>query len=267
VQMYDIDMFDSATTLIAELQAAGRAVTCYIDTAYEPGRPDSSDFTAAVLGNDIDGWPGQFWVDIRSTVVRNIMANRIALAASKGCDAVEMDDVDSYENNPGFPITAADQLDFNGFLATTAHANDLGIALKNDVDQAAALMTQFDFAINEQCFQYKECTVYLDFVKANMAVFGVEYSLATSAFCAEAESDKFSWWKKDLNLDAGGTDCCPTCTGDFQCIASSSTAARSVPAENDTTEVEAVAQYSAGSQVTSVVYFFVVIALSVVLFA
>jgi hypothetical protein len=93
-------MFGSSASLISTIHNKGSAVICYIDTAYEPGRPDSSQFTAAVLGNGIDGWPGQKWVDIRSQVVRTIMANRIAQAAAKLCDGVEMDDVDSYQNDP-----------------------------------------------------------------------------------------------------------------------------------------------------------------------
>jgi len=221
--MYDIDMFDTAASLIQTLHSQGRAVTCYIDTAYEPDRPDSSSFTSAVLGNGIDGWPGQKWVDIRSSVVRNIMTSRIAQAAAKGCDAVEMDDVDSYTNNPGFPLTAADQLDFNTFLATTAHANDLGIALKNDLDQVKDLAANFDFAINEQCFQYDECTDLNTFITQGKAVFGVEYELATSAFCSEANADQFSWLKKDLDLDATLTECCPTCTGTYTCVAATAT--------------------------------------------
>jgi hypothetical protein len=58
-------MFGSSTSLINSLHAQGRAVVCYIDTAYEDYRPDSSQFTPEVLGNEIDGWPGQRWVDIR----------------------------------------------------------------------------------------------------------------------------------------------------------------------------------------------------------
>jgi len=220
VQLYDIDMFGSSTSLIATLHNKGIAVICYIDTAYEPGRPDSSEFTAAVLGNPIDGWPGQYWVDIRSTVVRNIMSNRIAEAAAKLCDGVEMDDVDSYENDPGFPITAEDQINFNTFLATTAHANGLGIALKNDIDQVEELAADFDFAINEQCFQYDECTNLTTFINEGKAVFGVEYDLATSQFCSQANAEKFSWLKKDLNLDASRTQCCTTgCGGTWSCVA------------------------------------------------
>jgi len=39
---YDIDLFDNAPAQIAALQGMGRKVVCYFDTAYEPGRPDSS---------------------------------------------------------------------------------------------------------------------------------------------------------------------------------------------------------------------------------
>ena len=46
-------------------------------------------------------------MDIRSTVVRNIMTARMDLAVSKGCDGIEPDNVDGYESNTGFPITAA----------------------------------------------------------------------------------------------------------------------------------------------------------------
>jgi len=265
VQIYDIDMFDASQSLIDTLHSQGKAVVCYIDTAYEPGRPDSSQFTAAVKGNAIDGWPGQFWVDIRSTVVRNIMAARIVLAASKSCDALEMDDVDSYENDPGFPLTSADQIDFNTFLATTAHANDLGIALKNDLDQAEQLLPVFDFAINEQCFQYDECSVLTNFISAGKAVLGVEYQLATSQFCPQANTDQFSWLLKDLDLDSQVTFCCTTCTGTHTCVAS--TSSRSVSAVEQVEQVEQVeaSEKNSGSTISGFALV-VVIALFVTLF-
>jgi hypothetical protein len=33
----------------------------------------------------------------------------------------------------------------------------------------------FDFALNEQCFQYNDCAPLLPFIKAGKAVFQVEY--------------------------------------------------------------------------------------------
>jgi hypothetical protein len=37
--------------------------------------------------------------------------DRLDLAACRGCDAVEPDNVDGYTNNTGFPLARADQLD------------------------------------------------------------------------------------------------------------------------------------------------------------
>jgi len=161
-------------------------------------------------------------------VVRTIMTNRIAQAAAKGCDAVEMDDVDAYTNSPGFPLTAADQVDFNSFLATTAHTYDLGIGLKNDLDQISQLASKFDFAVNEQCYQYGECDSLSTFISQGKAVFGVEYEIQTSQFCSSANSAKYSWLKKGLDLDAPQTQCCASCTGTFKCV---NNAARSIQEE------------------------------------
>ena len=65
--------------------------------------------------------------------------------------------MDAYANDSGFPLRAADQLRFNRFLARAAHARGLSIGLKNDLDQVKALEPAFDWALNEQCFQYEEC--------------------------------------------------------------------------------------------------------------
>jgi len=231
VQVYDIDMFGSSQTLIDSLHMKKRAVICYIDTAYEPDRPDSNQFTAAVLGKGIDGWPGQKWVDIRSPIVRQIMVNRIAKAANKKCDGVEMDDVDAYTNDSGFPLTAADQLDFNRFLAKAAHNYDLSIALKNDVGQITSLVNDFDYAVNEQCYAYNECSGYANFIKQGKAVFGVEYDLATNQFCSQANAANFNWLKKGQDLDASMTQCCTSCSGSFSCTPTVTSTLSMTPAE------------------------------------
>src|SRR5438477_3902910 len=70
--VYDIDLFDNAPAQIAALQGMGRKVVCYFDTAYEPGRPDSSQLDP-YKGNPVSGWPGQYWLDIRQPAVVNVM--------------------------------------------------------------------------------------------------------------------------------------------------------------------------------------------------
>jgi len=213
VQMYDIDLFDNTADTIATLHSQGKAVICYFSTQYENWRPDSSEFTTAVIGAPLDGWPGENYVDITSDVVRNIMTARLDLAVSKGCDGVEPDNVDEYTNDNGLGITAADQINFNTFIATQAHSRGLSVGLKNDLDQVTQLQPNFDWALDEQCNQYDECSDLEPFITAGKAVFGVEYSGSPATFCPKMVADKYSWLLKDLNLDAQVTQCCTYASG------------------------------------------------------
>ncbi len=179
VAVYDIDLFDTPAATIAALKTAGRRVVCYFSAGSgENWRSDYARFAAADLGNALDGWAGERWLDIRSANVRAVMVARLQLAAGKGCDGVEPDNVDAFEadNRAGFALTAADQLSYNRYLADQAHALGLAIALKNDTAQVAALAPSFDFAVNEQCHEYSECGVYSAFTGAGKPVFNVEYA-------------------------------------------------------------------------------------------
>jgi endo-alpha-1,4-polygalactosaminidase (GH114 family) len=208
-QVYDIDLFDNSASTVAALHAKGHRVVCYLDAGtYEPGRPDSGSFPAAVLGSAVDGWPGEKWLDVRRLDVLGPIINaRLDLCRQKGFDGVEPDNVDGYANGSGFPLSAADQLAFNRYIATAAHARGLSVGLKNDLDQAAALQPAFDFAVNEQCFQYQECDQLRPFAAAGKAVFIAEYDLDPSAFCAQAQAAGYSAIRKHLALDAWRQTC------------------------------------------------------------
>lgn len=178
VAIYDIDLFDTPAATIVALHAQGRRVLCYFSAgSAENWRPDYARFAAGDLGNPLDGWAGERWLDVRSTNVRTVMAARIATAAGKGCDGVEPDNVDGFEpeNRAGFGFTAADQLAYNRFLATEAHRAGLAIALKNDLAQVDALAPEFDLAVNEQCHEYDECGAYRGFVASGKPVLNAEY--------------------------------------------------------------------------------------------
>jgi hypothetical protein len=202
-QMFDIDLFGASAATIAALKAKGRVVICYFSAgSYESWRPDAEDFPESVLGDQLDGWNEQ-WLDIRTQAVRDIMAKRLDLAKSKGCDGVEPDNVDAYVNSSGFSLGAADQLSYNIFLATEAHKRGLSVGLKNDIDQAQQLEPHFDWAINEECLQYDECDALNAFIKAGKAVFHVEYTPATkNSVCPVASGLGFDSQIKQLDLDA-----------------------------------------------------------------
>ncbi|MEA2316350.1 MAG: hypothetical protein QOD44_539 [Solirubrobacteraceae bacterium] len=207
--MYDIDLFDNSAGVVASLHAKGRHVTCYMSAgSFERGRPDSGRFPRRVLGRPLEGFATERWLDIRRLdVLGPIMRRRLDLCRRKGFDAVEADNVDAYANNSGFRLTGADQLRYNRFLARAAHARGLSIGLKNDLGQVAALEPQFDWALNEQCFQYDECDRLRPFVRAGKAVFNVEYELDTAAFCPRARALGFMSMRKRLDLDAWREPC------------------------------------------------------------
>lgn len=210
VTMYDIDLFDNSAAVVASLHAQGRKVVCYMSAGtWENWRPDASSFPASVLGKG-NGWAGEKWLDIRQIdVLAPIMEARMDMCVQKGFDGIEPDNVDGYANKSGFPLTAQDQIAYNTWLANAAHARGLSVGLKNDLDQVPQLVGLFDWALNEQCFEYNECDLLTPFIKAGKAVFEVEYNLNTSKFCSKAVSLQFNAMKKNLDLDAP-RDACPS---------------------------------------------------------
>lgn len=201
VTMYDIDMFDNAASVVSSLHAQGRKVICYIDAGtWEYWRPDAGMFPPSVLGNP-NGWPGERWLDIRQlSILGPIMQARMNQCVSKGFDGVEFDNVDGYANATGFPLTASDQLTYNTWLANQAHQRKLSVALKNDLDQIPTLLPYFDWALDEQCFQYAECGKLLPFIHAGKAIMEVEYYLKPSQFCWWADVLDFNAMLKGINL-------------------------------------------------------------------
>ncbi|MEV5599517.1 endo alpha-1,4 polygalactosaminidase [Streptomyces sp. NPDC052496] len=206
--VYDIDGFREKASTVADLHQRGRKVICYISVgAYEDFRPDARRFPKDVIGEE-NGWEGEKWLDIRRLdVLRPLMAERFDMCRDKGFDAVEPDNVDGYKNDTGFDLTAGDQLAFNRMIAKLAHDRGLSVGLKNDLDQIPQLVDDFDFAVNEQCAQYDECTKMTPFIKADKPVFHVEYELQADKFCPTTQQLHLSSLQKRLHLDAWRKSC------------------------------------------------------------
>jgi hypothetical protein len=61
------------------------------------------------------------------------MEARMDLAVQKQCDGVDPDNVNGYETDTGFNLTASDQISFNVFIAQQAHNRGLSVGLKNGI--------------------------------------------------------------------------------------------------------------------------------------
>lgn len=209
VEIYDVDLFDTPLSTIEELHARGKKVICYFSAgSYEDFREDKDKFRSDEIGNTLDNWEDERWLDIRSTNVHAIMKSRLSLAKNKGCDGVEPDNVDGFMNNSGFNLTAADQLAFNRFIANEAHKRGLSVGLKNDLEQINELVDYYDFAINEQCFEYNECDALQPFITKGKPVLNAEYmnkyvtdENERDELCRESIDLEFSTLIVPLNLN------------------------------------------------------------------
>ena len=210
VKVYDIDLFDTPLSTIKMLKSQGKYVICYFSAgSSENWRPDYKRFVTTDMGKALSGWPGEHWLDTRSNNVREIMRTRLDLAKTKQCDGVDPDNVDGYTNNTGFALDDSTQLDYNLFLSIEAHARRLSVGLKNDIKQIDALASNFDFAVNEQCFQYGECGAYVAFTGQGKPVFNIEYAKkyvnnsdgARDQLCKSAKAENIRTLVLPLKLD------------------------------------------------------------------
>jgi hypothetical protein len=212
--VYDIDMFMNPASTIAALHQAGDKVICYMDAgAYESYRPDASLFPRSVIGNST-GWPGEYWLDIRQvSVLAPIISARMDLAVQKGCDAVEADEDNGWENNSGFPLTKADGQAWDLWVASAAHSRGLSAGFKNQIEIAGWASQYYDWTLNEQCNQYSECAGYPPdgginaFRAAGKAVFQVEYQGNPGTFCPADNAAEYNGMLMPLSLNGGRTPC------------------------------------------------------------
>jgi hypothetical protein len=99
--VWDIDLWDATADDICNLKKQGKKVICYFSAGTsETWRHDNDKLKAFNKGPvQMDdnpkgkAWEGESWLDIRETQVRNVMAQRIKMAATKGCDALDPDNL------------------------------------------------------------------------------------------------------------------------------------------------------------------------------
>ena len=233
--VYSIDGDDNPASTVASLHAAGKKVICYFDAGvYEAYREDAYKYqqlSPQIWGDGVEGWPEHYWLDIRRIdELEPIIKARMQNCKDKGFDAIEPDDIDGYTNVSGFDLTYQDQLNFNKALASWAHELGMSIGQKNDLAQIRHLADDFDWALNEECYRYSECTKPWDndldaevpglqlYVQRNKAVFIAEYKAYTTtkwtSICNNSKTNRFNTSRFNDELkNSGGRIPCSTATG------------------------------------------------------
>ena len=167
-----VDLFDVSDADLAALRAQGTKTIAYFSSQYEKWRTDSHKFPADDIGNSLDGWPGENWINPKSPAVRQIMLERMDYAKQRGFYGIDMDNVDFYEFSNCFGSTAVDALDYVRFLANAAHARGLKFGLKNATGLIMTTKDVVDYYVNEEAHQYGDQDSYYGIRKP---IFNIEY--------------------------------------------------------------------------------------------
>ncbi|KAF2634922.1 hypothetical protein P280DRAFT_523583 [Massarina eburnea CBS 473.64] len=212
--VWDVDLFDSDTATVKSLKTTGKTVICYFSAGtVEDWRDDVKDFPIADVGKVLPEWPNEKWIRTGSTSIRAIMAKRIKLAADKGCDAIDPDNVDGYQNDNGLNLKNDDAVDYVKWMQQEAAKYNMKIGLKNALDIVDTLALYVDFAVNEQCAQFTECERYNNFLATNKPVFHIEYpnplnaNQANTTLCTGPGSANMSTILKNSALDGPTVYC------------------------------------------------------------
>ncbi|MEU5286770.1 endo alpha-1,4 polygalactosaminidase [Streptomyces sp. NPDC020755] len=138
----------------------------------------------------------------KRTRLADIVGGWVDGCAKSGFQAVEPDNLDSYERSKGL-LTRAHNAAFAKLLADRAHAAGLAIGQKNTTDlleQRGAI--GFDFAVAEECGRYGECEDYAS--AYGDRVFVVEYTEDDYAKACASVGAKVSVVRRDLDVRPAG---------------------------------------------------------------
>lgn len=205
---YVSDMFDTEPAQIAELHGAGRIALAYFSAgSFEPWRPDAGDFDTRAIGSPLAGYPNEHWLDVRSSNVRAIMQARLQLARSKGFDGVFPGALGGSAVDSGFPLSDADQADYDLFLASEARTLQLTPGLSVHAMFSPQLAAAFDWAITFGCLAADSCEQLQPFVARDKAVFDLETSGDLSELCPQAAALGIALSLKRQNYDAWSKPC------------------------------------------------------------
>jgi hypothetical protein len=222
VEAYDFDegnepgvSLGEVEASVAAVHASGARAICYVETGgWESYRSDASAYSSAILGSTVSGYSNERYADIRQwsddpgptgLTLGKILTARFQLCQAEGFDAVETDLDDTYTESTGFPLTMANEVTFMTEMASVIHGLGMAWFLKNDINGdnlLAEIEPLADGTVNEQCWQYDECSALQPFVQAGKPVLNVEYANeAEATTCPEALAFPTATLQTDVDLD------------------------------------------------------------------
>ncbi|MEV6345641.1 endo alpha-1,4 polygalactosaminidase [Actinoplanes sp. NPDC051851] len=139
----------------------------------------------------------------KRTALAGIVGGWMDGCATAGFNAVEPDNIDSYERSQSL-LTKANAIAYLQLLAPRAHAANLAIGQKNTTELGTAgKAAGLDFAIAEQCGRYKECGDYTSVYGTNLI--DIEYTDGGFTKACTAVGATVSVVRRDEDVTAPGS--------------------------------------------------------------
>ena len=152
----------------------------------------------------VDGAWGEWLLDIRTASKRRALARIVGRwtdgCAEDGFAAVEYDNLDSFTRSHGL-LSARDAGRFADRLVARAHEEGLAAAQKNRAGWDGTAVG-YDFAIAEECAQWRECGAYVETYGA--LVLAVEYRAKPFRRACRNWDDELAVVRRDVPLAADG---------------------------------------------------------------
>jgi hypothetical protein len=200
--------------------AAGRYNICYVNGFQT--QPDEiswwksnhDDLLLKRNGSYVEdsAWD-ELLLDVSTSAKREALATIVGGwidgCASKGFNAVEVDNLDSWTRSNG-TLTESNAVEYAKLLASRAHAKGLAIAQKNTSELAnkGKTVIGFDFAIAEQCAEYTtdggrlECQSYVNVYGDHVIV--IEYASGSFDKACKSYGSTLSIVLRDRDVTPGG---------------------------------------------------------------
>jgi hypothetical protein len=147
---------------------------------------------------------GEWLLDTRTPAKRRALAAIMGRwtdgCAKKGFQAVEYDNLDSFSRSHHL-LTPRDNRRYAALLVSGAHAAGLAAAQKNWAEWDGTRVG-FDFAVAEQCGQYRECAAYVAHYGDH--VLAVEYHDRAFRWTCRHFGDRIAVVRRDVDLTRHG---------------------------------------------------------------
>ncbi|MDF1816277.1 MAG: endo alpha-1,4 polygalactosaminidase [Verrucomicrobiales bacterium] len=113
---------------LGRLRVVGTKPIAYVSAQYEEWRPDKDKLPDPVRGNEI--YEDEYWLNPASSIVRQVMVERIALAKQRKFYGILFDNVDFTGRETGFDSSPEMVKEFVSFLIDETHKAGLKFALR-----------------------------------------------------------------------------------------------------------------------------------------